>query len=320
MVALSVEGFVDTHVHSGPAPFRRIGDTIEIAQWCADAGMAGIVVKSHFEATIAKVYHARKEVPDLPIFAGIALNVGVGGINPGAVEQALKQDARFVWMPTLDSANHRKVFGDGGAFGSVGNLSYGARAKYQPDGYTVLNGNHLTEEAKDVVDIIADHNAVLATGHLDSKEILTLVDYALSRNVEKIIITHPEMYVPNLSIETQVELAKQGCFMEYCAVNCMPMFHCVTPEQFKEAIDAVTPEKSIIATDSGQPFSPTTPELFRIFAQSLYERGVSLDAIAQMAIKNPAGLVGIEPKRESVVFSDANVGLPRYQRNSNQNV
>ena len=89
---------------------------------------------------------------------------------------------------------------------------------------------------------------------------------------------------------------------------------CVTPEQFKEAIDAVTPEKSIIATDSGQPFSPKTPELFRIFAQSLYERGVSLDAIAQMAIKNPASLLDIEPRNEIVVTSDANVGLPEYEQ------
>lgn len=313
MVALSVEGFVDTHVHTGPAPFRRIGDTIEVAKWCAEAGMAGIVIKSHFEATIAKVYHARKEVPELPVFAGIALNIGVGGINPGSVEQALNQDARFVWMPTLDSANHRRVFGTDGAFGSVGSLSYGTPSKYSSEGYTVLNGSSLTAAARDVVDIIADHKAVLATGHLEAKEILKLVEYALHRGVKKIIVTHPEMYVPNLDIKTQVELAEQGCFMEYCAVNCMPMFHCVTPEQFKEAIDAVTPARAIIATDSGQPFSPRTPELFRIFAQSLYERGVSLEAIAQMAITNPASMVGIVPKSEKVVFSEANVGLPVYR-------
>lgn len=314
MVALSVQGFIDTHVHSGPAPFRRIGDTIEIAQWCAEAGMSGIVIKSHFEATIAKVYHARKEVPELPIFSGVALNVGVGGINPGAVEQALKQDARFVWMPTIDSANHRRVFGSDGAFGSVGSLSYGTTSKYRPDGYTVLNGARLTDEAKDVVDLVCAHNAVLATGHLEAKEIMALVEHAIAKRVKKIVITHPEMYVPDLDIKTQVELAQQGCFMEYCAVNCMPMFHCVTPEEFKEAIDAVTPEKSIIATDSGQPFSPKTPELFRIFAQSLYERGVSLDAIAQMAIKNPASLLGIESRNDYVVTSDANVGLPVFRR------
>jgi len=43
MTIISVDGFIDTHVHTGPAPFRRIGDTIDIAKWCRDAGMAAIV-------------------------------------------------------------------------------------------------------------------------------------------------------------------------------------------------------------------------------------------------------------------------------------
>ena len=45
---------------------------------------------------MTKVYHARKEIPDLGVYAGIALNRGVGGINPAAVEQALRQDAKMV--------------------------------------------------------------------------------------------------------------------------------------------------------------------------------------------------------------------------------
>ena len=81
--------------------------------------------------------------------------------------------------------------------------------------------------------------------------------------------------------------------MEYCAVNCMPMFQSVSSDQMKEAIDAVGPENSIIATDSGQPFSPKTPDMFRMFAQILHEKGLDLDAIAAMAIRNPARLLGI---------------------------
>ena len=86
MTIISVAGFIDTHVHTGPAPFRRIGDTIDVARWCSEAKMTAIVIKSHFEATVAKVYHARKEIPDLEVYAGIALNRGVGGINPAARE------------------------------------------------------------------------------------------------------------------------------------------------------------------------------------------------------------------------------------------
>ena len=44
---LTLKGFYDLHIHSAPAPFVRIGDSAEIARWCAEAGMAGIVIKSH---------------------------------------------------------------------------------------------------------------------------------------------------------------------------------------------------------------------------------------------------------------------------------
>ena len=129
MTIISVEGFIDTHVHTGPAPFRRIGDTIDVARWCREAKMSAIVIKSHFEATITKVYHARKEIPDLEVYAGIALNRGVGGVNPAAVEQALRQDAKVVWMPTIDAQNHVRVFGAPGAFGRVAAAPAAVRAR-----------------------------------------------------------------------------------------------------------------------------------------------------------------------------------------------
>ena len=112
---LTLKGFYDLHIHSAPAPFVRIGDSADIARWCAEAGMAGIVIKSHFESTVSKAYHARLAVrddyPDFQVFSGIALNRGVGGVNPGAVELALQQGAKVVWLPTLDAANHAAAFG-----------------------------------------------------------------------------------------------------------------------------------------------------------------------------------------------------------------
>ena len=302
MATISVRGFIDTHVHTGPAPFRRLGDTIDVAHWCREAGMAAIVVKSHFEATIAKVYHARKEIPDLEVFAGIALNRGVGGVNPAAAEQALRQDAKVVWMPTIDARNHVRVFGAPGGFGAIGAGSYdrGPTVKAEP-AYGVLDGGRLTAEAKDVVDVVAAYGAVLATGHLGADEIQALVDYAVGKGFRRIVVTHPEMQCPNLALDVQVALAKEGCKMEYCAVNCMPMFQAVSADRMKEAIEAVGPENAIIATDSGQPFSPKTPDMFRMFAQVLHEKGLDLDAIAAMAIRNPAELLGVTPETGRVV-------------------
>ncbi|MFO8089432.1 MAG: DUF6282 family protein [Desulfatiglandaceae bacterium] len=303
MPIVSVKGFFDTHVHTGPAPFRRLGDTIEIARLCAKEGMAGIVVKSHFEATISKCYHARKEVPDLKIIPSITLNRGVGGMNPAAVEQSLSQGAKVIWLPTIDAANHISYFGAGGSFGNVAEGSYQSMKTRKARGnYTVLKNGKLLEEIKEIVDLSIAFQAVLATGHINREEIFAIVEYAISKNHNKVVITHPEMYVPNLDIQSQIELSKLGCYMEYCAINCFPVFHCVSLEELKEMIEAVTPSRAILATDSGQPFSPNTPELFRIFVQMLYEKGLDSKSIAQMAIKNPASLLGFSPEADAINF------------------
>ncbi|MCY4557890.1 MAG: hypothetical protein OXF79_16280 [Chloroflexi bacterium] len=49
--------------------------------------------------------------------------------------------------------------------------------------------------------------------------------------------------------------------------------------------------------------------MFRSFAQVLYEKGVPLDAIAAMAIRNPARLLGIEPPNTGVVAMDELFGV-----------
>jgi len=296
MAILNVHGFFDLHVHSAPAPFVRIGDSVDIAEWCAAAGMAGIVVKSHFESTISKAHHARREVtktyPDFKVFAGIALNRGVGGINPGAVEWALDQGAKIVWLPTFDAANHARAFGAVGTYGFK-SMTVPSRKTVLHEQFTVLTGNRLTDKAKEVIDLIAAYDAVLATGHVSKKEIFAAVEYAVSKKVKRLLITHPEYTVPNLDADSMVALAKEGAHMEFCAVSCGPMTPCSSIEKVKDYIDAVGVKHAIIASDTGQPWSPKPPEALRVFAQCLYERGLKEDAIKQMAIANPKRLLGL---------------------------
>lgn len=296
MAILNVNGFFDLHVHSAPAPFRRIADSVDIAEWCAAAGMAGICIKSHFESTISKAHHARREVikqyPAFKVFAGIALNRGVGGVNPGAVEIALDQGAKIVWLPTFDSANHARVFGAIGTYGFK-SMTVPSKGSVMHEEFTVLEKGRLTEKAKEVIDLIAAYDAVLATGHVSKEEIFASVDYALSKKIGRILITHPEYTVPNLDVETMTQLASQGAYMEFCAVSCGPMTPASSVERVAEMINAVGPERAILSSDTGQPWSPRPPEALRVFAQCLHERGISEEAIRQMAIQNPASLLGV---------------------------
>lgn len=294
---LRLEGFYDLHIHSAPAPFIRIGDSAEIALWCAEAGMAGIVIKSHFESTVSKAYHARRAVqsiyPDFQVFSGIALNRGVGGVNPAAVELALQQGAKIVWLPTLDAANHAQAFGAGGTYGFKA-MTLTSRRKSASPLYSVIDDNgKLTAEAKEVIEVVADYGAILATGHVSKKEILAVVDYALSAGATRVVVTHPELAAPKLDLPTMVELARAGVFMEFCAVNLLPMFWSISLHELIKAIEAVTPSRTILSSDGGQPFNPRPHEALRIVAQSLCENGVSDETIRTICINNQRRLLNI---------------------------
>ncbi len=245
---LTLKGFYDLHIHSAPAPFVRIGDSAEIARWCAEAGMAGIVIKSHFESTVSKAYHARLAVrddyPDFKVFSGIALNRGVGGVNPGAVELALQQGAKVVWLPTLDAANHAAAFGAGGTYGFKA-MTLTSRRKGSAPLYRVIGENgKLTSEAKEIVQLVVEYDAILATGHISKQEIIATVEYALGISAKRLVITHPELAAPKLDLPTMVELAKAGAYMEFCAVNLLPVFYSISVQGLLEAIEAVTPERA----------------------------------------------------------------------------
>lgn len=296
MSVISITGFYDLHIHTAPAPFVRIADSVDVALWCAQAGMAGIAIKSHFESTISKVHHALRGVPEYPefkVFAGVALNRGVGGINPGAVEIALDQGAKIVWLPTFDAHNHACVFGGTGEYG-FRSMTLGFKGSNRPHGdFSTLRDGKLSDETKEVIDIIAAYDAVLATGHVSREEILAVFEYALARGVKRLLVTHPEFVVPNLDVGTMKELAAEGAMMEFCAVNCFPMSPSVTLDRVKELIEAVGSEHIILSSDSGQPFNPKPPETLRTYVQCLHEKGIAEAAITQMCIVNPQRLLGI---------------------------
>jgi hypothetical protein len=157
----------------------RIGGSADIALWCAEAGMAGIVIKSHFESTVSKAYHARLAVqdnyPDFQALSGIALNSGVGGVNPGAVELALQEGARIARMPTLDAANRAVAFGAGGTYGFKAVTLTSRRKGTAPLCRVIDENGKLTPEAKDVVQLVVEHDAILATGNISKQEIIPTV-------------------------------------------------------------------------------------------------------------------------------------------------
>src|SRR3954464_7524607 len=177
------DGF-DPHVHVAPdfAP-RRISD-LELAQRCAELGLAGFGLKSHYTATAERAAVVTAAAPGgVRALGTITLNHAVGGLNATAVEVAARQGARIVWLPTVSSENE---FGEVEHADPDGKVPVwvrfeldlreaGARPRPVP---VVDTGGKALPELREVLDVIARHDIVLATGHLSRAEIPVVVDAA----------------------------------------------------------------------------------------------------------------------------------------------
>ena len=194
---------VDLHCHPFPDLFPRLADDIDIAIAARDVGMKAIVLKCHHENTVSRAYLVQRMVPDIRVFGGVVLNSYVGGLNPAAVEAALRLGGVEVWMPTVEAGYHAEVHGGTGGYDS----QKGGRSTAEGIWVTDDDGR-LVPEVKEVLDLVAQHGAILGTCHLSPREIVTLVKEACDVGVDKIVAMHPFFRVPNLDMDTIEEIAR----------------------------------------------------------------------------------------------------------------
>jgi hypothetical protein len=285
---IDMNGAVDVHVHSEPDLFPRIADDPAVARHAADMGLRAILLKCHSERTVSRAYLTRQLVPEIEVHGGIVLNRAVGGINPAAAEAALLLGAKQVWMPTVDAAHHAATFGSTGAYDKQSSTVAAEGAA----GIRILDdSDRVIPEVYDVLDLVADHRAILGTCHLSPAEIHALVPTALERGVEKVQVTHPFFKVPGFELADVEHLTGLGAFAEfgYCTVS--PMWNHAPLTRVAEAIRTVGVERCILMSDGGQRHNPMPAECLRVFAQSLFESGFSEEQIDRMIKVNPAELL-----------------------------
>lgn len=181
---------------------------------------------------------------------------------------------------------------DGPGFGS--SMQQKAKRKMVEKPLTVLDERgHLLTEVYDVIDLVAAHDLMLATGHLSIPEVRPLVKAAKERGVKRLYLNHPE-YIINGTIEEQVELAQMGVFIEHLAIFMYPMWPTKAGiNGIVEMIKAVGPERTVLATDLGQIHNPPPWEGLRMFMRVLLEKGIPKEHLKKMAQDNPCYLLNI---------------------------
>lgn len=286
-----MQGAIDMHIHSAPSLFPRLVDHVEAAEGARKYGMQAVVLKEHHGYTSDRMYFVRKLVNGIEVYGGVVLNNAVGGINPFAVDSAIKLGAKLVWFPTLSAKNHLDQMG-APDFGKSMKQAAKHRLKEKP--ITVFDGSgRLIPEVYEVIDLIAEADIVLATGHLSIPEARAVLQAAKERGVKRLYVNHPE-YIINGSIEEQKELADMGAFIEHLAIFMYPMWPTKAGlDGIVEMIRAVGPERTVLATDLGQIHNPPPAEGLRMFLRVLLEKGISFKHLEKMIKDNPRFLLNL---------------------------
>lgn len=284
-----VRGGYDTHIHVAPDVMERSVDDLTLAGRFHEVGLDGFVLKSHYVPTAERASVIRTAVPEVQALGAITLNNSVGGLNPAAVEIAGREGARIVWLPTVDSSNQRlsRSQDPPGAKPPMWAALQDdlARAGMLADAVQVVSDEGMvTDQARAVFRVTAQHDMVLATGHLSADEIAVVVPAAVAEGVRRVVVTHPEFTSQRLSIEQQEELADAGALLERCFTT--PHTGKVTWDRVMANIRAVGVQHSVVSSDLGQPFNPPVEDGLALMADQLLAAGFSEDDVHTMTVVN----------------------------------
>ena len=207
-------------------------------------------------------------------------------VNPFAARKAVETSGglcRCIWLPTLDASYQYKYEGR------------------KERGFPVLddNGKVLPEVVK-VMEICAEANIILTTGHSSPDESITLIRKANEIGLKRIVVTHANSFIWTMTTDQIKECMEFGAFIEYCYLPCLWGRGSKMPQYKRQSIDdflsfvKIDPTRSFISTDLGQVVMPHPAQGMKDCILKLQDGGISQGDIDLLVRKNPSWLLGID--------------------------
>lgn len=289
-----MKGVCDMHVHTNPDLRQRAYNDFELADAAVRVGARAIVIKTHLGFTVNRAIMTNEYVKrtygedtGFTMYGGVVMNKVVGGINPVAVETALKMGAKEVWLPTQSAKRHLEAMG-----------------KDPADGLEFVRDGKVISELEDVFRLVKEYDVALGTAHVSPYEAFVVVEAAKKAGIDKIIITHPEWWVVDMSVEDQVRLVKDyDVILERCYAQNMkgsnykgeiPANGYIKNLQSNlEIIKTVGYKNVMVDTDGGQTENPHWELALEEYMQYLVDNGIPEEQVYYMTRTIPYRLLGI---------------------------
>jgi hypothetical protein len=280
---------IDSHCHGGSDPFERLMLEDEIGMDYTQAGMRAMVIKTWYTPSASRNQLVQKYVnryaterglrPTL-CFGGVVLNYSMGGFNPEAVKKCLGfPGMKYVWMPMVDSYQHRRVVYD----------------DWSGYGLNFLDENRkVLPVVQDILRIIADHDLVLASGHYAYEDTAILVEEARRLGVNRIEIIHPAHIHSKHTIAQMKEQAERGAKLMLSGLGALAFpLHESGPLYAARIVKEVGPENLVYGSDFGQLQNFPHIQANRWMVKQLLTWGCTKEEIRTVFQETPAKLLGL---------------------------
>jgi hypothetical protein len=288
-----LQGAVDCHIHACPHINRRSLNVLDATRQAAAAGMKAIGLMDNFSNSsgIAALAMAELHHLGVEVFGGIILEPPAGGVTAEAVKTALLYGygpgtgGRFVSMPT----HHTRHIA----------LKEGRSARYVEECFHIPLRGELPDPLPAILDLIAEKDVVLNTGHLSGEEAVRLTEEAKKRGVERIMV--PSTVYGHEVIREAVSAGAYAEFSFFFLTHATQvglthvdeerhMAESATLSEVASGVRAATPERTILSGDLGVFVLPPPVEGFREFLLLMESVGFSEREIRVMSSTNPAAL------------------------------
>lgn len=280
------KGTIDLHVHSAPDVRERPFDDLELARRCREAGLAGAVIKSHVEPSASRAFLVTAAVPGVQMYGGIALNRAVGGLNADAVEamaQGTGRRGRIVWLPTRDAENEK------------------ARKERPGPVVRVTEDGSPVPELNAVLEVVAAHDLVLASGHVAPAEAAAIFRRAREAGCRRLLVTHATAPVSTYSPDELDAMVGLGAWIELCARNLFKadfggamVVDRARVERVASVIRNLGAGVPLVSSDLGDARYPPPDEGLTLAAEALVAAGLHPDRLDELFRLRPREVLGLE--------------------------
>lgn len=294
-IADLLEGYIDMHVHAFPDislahPQHRDNETV--IRECREAGMAGIVLKTHCWPAPGLARELNALYDDFSVYPSVTLNMTAGGVHPWVVEMAAAQGARVIWLPTWSAANDHE---SGQGFGAIAETYVPLLHTELDDGayYQLLNKDGmLKDEVKECIALCKEKDLVLCTGHISGEESAAVGEFAAAIHYSKVVLTHARSRCAFNTFEQIRNFTAMGHYVEFCALNVAPLHTSISIDEMKYVINAIGPDHVVLSTDFFFDWVPSIPQQLYTVLGCLQADGVPYEALKIMAA-TPRHIMGL---------------------------